>query len=193
MSENDTARAIQHAARHLLDEGGAEAVSMRKVAQRVGVTAMAIYRHFPDHAALMNAVAEQGFAELAARMRKLELGPGGVEGLTRAGDAFVDYALEQPRLFELMFLTKRRGARRFPRDFEAGLSPTANLFAAAFGQGVRSGEFADADPWEVTFEIGALIQGLAMLHLGGRFEGGPEEFRLFCRRAVWRYIHGIRA
>ena len=193
MSESDTARSILLSARRLLDDGGADAVSMRKVAQQVGVTAMAIYRHFPDHTALMNAVAEQGFAELAGIMRDLELDRGGTEGLVQVADAFLDYALASPRLFELMFFTKRPGARRFPRDFKAGLSPTANLFAAAIEEGVRSGEFIDADPWEVTFETGALLQGLIMLYLGDRFEGGPEEFRLFCQRSLRRYIHGIHA
>lgn len=193
MSQNDTARQIIEAARTLLDEGGVSAVSMRKVAEKVGVTAMAIYRHFPDHKALLNALADQGFAELAAVMLTLELSGGGMERLTMTADAFIDHALANPRLFELMFLTPREGARQYPRDFKAGLSPTANLFAQAVEQGIRAGQFRDADPWEITFETGALLQGLIMLYLGGRFEAGPDDFRLFCRRALRRYIDGIHA
>ena len=164
---------------------------MRKVAAKVGITAMAIYRHYPDHAALLNAVANQGFIELAAEMQALELSGGGLDRLVTVTDAFVGYALNNPRLFDLMFLARRAGARQYPRDFRAGLSPTANLFAQAVEQGIRVGEFREVDPWEITFETGALLQGLIMLYLGGRFEAGPDDFRLFCRRALRRYIDGI--
>ena len=41
---------------------------MRRVAKAVGITPMAIYRHYPDRAALLNALADEGFEELAARL-----------------------------------------------------------------------------------------------------------------------------
>jgi len=186
MSVNDTARSILLAARALLDEGGAPAVSMRKVAEKVGVTAMAIYRHFPDHAALLNALSDQGFVEMAATLRQTPLAGDISDRMVAACEAYLDYALVSPHLFELMFLARRPGARQFPRDFKAGGSPTANLFVAVVEQGMRAG-----DPWEITFEMGALLQGLIMLYLGGRFEGEPEDFRLFFRRSLRRYIHGI--
>jgi len=191
MSQNDTARSILIAARALLDEGGVQAVSMRKVAEQVGITAMAIYRHFPDQAALMNAVSDQGFTDLVAALQAIELSGDTEERMLALCEAYLDQALVTPRLFELMFLTRRQGARQFPRDFKAGLSPTANLFARLVEEGIRTGELRDEDPWEITFEMGALFQGLIMLYLGGRFEGGPEAFRQFYRRSLRRYIHGI--
>ena len=192
MSPNDTARQIIEAARRLLDEGGAREVSMRKVAEQVGVTAMAIYRHFPDHKALLNALADQGFAELSHRL--LTDVPQGLalDRLARVTEIYLDFALSHPRLFELMFLASRPGARQFPQDFEAGLSPTANLFADMVRQGVAEGVFrANEDIWEITFEMGALLQGLVMLYLGGRIGLDAERFRALFRRSVRRYIHGI--
>jgi AcrR family transcriptional regulator len=191
MSARDTPRSILLAARRLLDEGGASAVSMRKVAEQVGITAMAIYRHYPDHAALLSALSDQGFAEMAAVLREAPLAGEFSDRMVAACEAYLDYALVNPRLFELMFLSRRPGARQFPRDFKAGLSPTANLFAALVEKGMRDGDLRDDDIWEITFEMGALLQGLIILYLGGRFEGGPEDFRLFFRRALRRYIHGI--
>jgi hypothetical protein len=107
-------------------------------------------------------------------------------------DAFLDFALEKPRLFELMFLRTREGARRFPEDFRAGKSPTANFAKAGFEAGMRDGTFRDDDAWEMTFETGALIQGLVMLYVGGRVGLSEEEFRALCHRAFRRYFHGIR-
>ena len=64
-----TADKIRAAARRLLEKQGLEAVSMRRVGEAVGITAMAIYRHYPDRAALLNAVADEGFQELGSALR----------------------------------------------------------------------------------------------------------------------------
>jgi hypothetical protein len=41
--------------------------------------------------------------------------------------------------------------------------------------------------------MGALLQGLIMLYLGGRMAMSSARFRTFCRRSFWRYFHGIRS
>jgi AcrR family transcriptional regulator len=58
---------IANAARRLLAKEGAEAVTMRRVAVTVGITPMAIFRHYANRAALLNALADEGFEELARR------------------------------------------------------------------------------------------------------------------------------
>jgi AcrR family transcriptional regulator len=190
-----TADRIVVAAHRLLERHGAEAVTMRRVADAVGITAMAIYRHYPDRAALLNAIADRGFAQLAAQLGALKP-PGSKAGIeavmNRMTDVYLDHALAHPRLFELMFLAPRKGARRYPRDFKAGKSPTANAFVAAIEHGMARGELRRDDPWEVTFEIGALVDGLILLYLGGRFDGGPARFRALVKRSLRRYVHGIR-
>jgi AcrR family transcriptional regulator len=187
-----TSKKIHTAARRLLDKEGADAVTMRRVAAVVGITAMAVYRHYPDRAGLLNSLADAGFEELAARQAATRLTGDLEQRLTKTLEVFLDYAFENPRLFELMFLKPRQGARRFPHDFKAGQSPTANLTAKLIREGMDSGLFRDDDAWEITFEMGALMQGLIMLYLGGRMAMSPTRFRSFCRRSFRRYIHGIR-
>jgi AcrR family transcriptional regulator len=184
---------IAVAARLLLDKEGAEAVTMRRVAEVVGITAMAIYRHFPDRGALLNALADTGFQELAASLKGRRYS-GGVESrLMKMSNIYLDHALENPRLFELMFLKPRKGARRYPRDFKAGHSPTASLMAETVAQGMRSGELREDDLWEIVFEMGAMSHGLIMLYLGGRIDATPARFRALYRRSFRRYIYGIRS
>lgn len=192
MNVRPTVEKILAAARELLDKEGAEAVTMRRVAGAVGITAMAIYRHFPDRAALLNAVADQGFEELAAQLAgKRYTGTTG-QRLARMGEIYLDHALENPRLFELMFLMPREGARRYPRDFKAGLSPTANYMVEVLKEGMASGYFRKLDPWEICFEMGALSHGIILLYLGGRMNVDPTAFRALYRRSLRRYIDGIR-
>jgi len=193
MSARPTIEKILAAARRLLDKEGAEAVTMRRVANAAGITAMAIYRHFPDHEGLLNAIADQGFEELAANLARKRF-PGSIEQrLTRMGEIYLDHALKNPRLFELMFLKPRQGARLYPRDFKAGLSPTANLMVEAVKEGMKSGYFRKDDAWQIVFEMGALSHGLIMLYLGGRMDVTQAGFRALYRRAFRRYIGGIRS
>ena len=165
---------------------------MRRVAESVGITPMAIYRHYPDRQALLNALADEGFRELAAELAALRLKGGIEDRLYEMGDAYLDHALRNPRLFELMFLKPREGARQYPRDFKAGKSPTGNLMHEAVTAGIESGYLKDDDAWEITFEMGALSHGLIMLYLGGRLEATPARFRALYRRSFRRYLHGIR-
>lgn len=192
MAGKSTAQKIMAAARKLLDREGADAVSMRRVARAVGITPMAVYRHFADRDGLLNALADAGFEELAARAAKTPV-PDDVERqLKKLLDVFLDFGLEEPRLFELMFLKRREGARQFPGDFRAGRSPTAKFAAAAFEAGMKQGTFRGDDVWEITFATGALLQGLVMLYVGGRVGMPEKEFRAMCHRAFGRYLHGIR-
>src|SRR5215471_16901465 len=105
-----TSERIANAARRLLEREGADAVTMRRVAEAVGITAMAVYRHYPNRAGLLNALADEGFAELAVRLARLKATGDIKKRLERVMDVFLDHALERPRLFELMFLKLREGA-----------------------------------------------------------------------------------
>lgn len=165
---------------------------MRRVANDVGITAMAVYRHYPDRAGLLNTLANTGFDELTARLGATRFSGDIEQRLTRVLDAFLDHALENPRLFELMFLQPREGARRFPQDFKARRSPTGNLTADLIQEGMNTGHFRKDDVWEIVFEMGALMQGLIMLYLGGRVDMPPVRFRKYCHRSFRRYMHGIR-
>ena len=187
-----TTQKIADAARRLLDKDGADGVTMRRVATAVGITPMALYRHYPNRDGLLNALADAGFVELARKLDRLRLVGELDRQLTKILDVFLDYAFANPRLFELMFLAKREGARQYPEDFRDRRSPTANLFADVLAQGMETGYFNKDDVWEIVFETGALLQGLVMLYLGGRMTMSPAQFRAFCHRSFGRYMNGIR-
>jgi AcrR family transcriptional regulator len=192
VSVRPTIQRIATAARRLLDKEGAEAVTMRRVAHAVGITPMAIYRHYRNRASLMNALADEGFEELAIRLTGKRFSGGIEERLEEMAEIYLDHALQNPRLFELMFLKPRQGARRYPRDFKSGRSPTANAMADVVKEGIACGYFRDEDAWEIVFEMSALSHGLIMLYLGERMEASPAQFRAIYRRSFRRYVRGVR-
>jgi AcrR family transcriptional regulator len=107
----DLRNALVSSAVRLLESGGTSAFSLREAAREVGVSANAAYRHFDDKSALMAAVAADGFARLAARMQRAmkraaaERGvePTAIARLKAAGRAYVEFALDQPAIFRVMF------------------------------------------------------------------------------------------
>jgi AcrR family transcriptional regulator len=183
---------ITVAAGRLLDRGGSEAVTMRRVASAIGVTPMALYRHVANRDDLLNALADAGFEDVTARIANVSLPANPERQLMKILDIFLDFAFEKPRMFELMFLERRKGARQFPQDFRAGKSATAEFSAAALEAGMKQGIFRKDDVWEIVLEAGAMLQGLVMLYVGGRVELPQQEFRALCHRAFRRHLHGIR-
>ena len=176
---------IFKAARKLFDEKGLEGVSLRNVAKKIGITPMAIYRHFADKEALIDALVLDGLAEWSARVEALPP----CEGFARIeqiGDAYLDFALKEPRRYEAAFLLHSSKARRYPDDFIAGHSPAGNAQLKAFGEAVAQGLIPKDAPVEILITNAALSQGLITLYRAGRIVGGEEEFRTLYRRAMRR-------
>ncbi len=105
----DLAAALLAQAYHQVQTLGAEAVSLRAVAQAVGVSPSAAYHHFPDKTALLNAVGEQANAEFDRRCLAAVRGVPGVDPqsavarLWSMGEAYIDFAQAEPHLFRHIF------------------------------------------------------------------------------------------
>ena len=85
---------------------GSDDLSLRELARAVGVSATAVYRHFPHKKALMAALAEVGLERLAESQRRASVAAGGGEaGFKATGAAYVRFALANPGLFRLIFAT----------------------------------------------------------------------------------------
>jgi AcrR family transcriptional regulator len=79
-------------------------VGVRELARILGVSPNSVYRHFPDKAALLKALADRGLAQLGATHRAaLQKAGGGEAGFIATGRAYVRFAQEKPGLFRLMF------------------------------------------------------------------------------------------
>lgn len=136
-------------------------ISLRQIARDVGVSATAVYRHFPDKRALLVALAGAGIEKLGEAQRAAAESAGGGPGAFGAtGRAYVRFALAHPALFRLIFTHLPP-----PGDTVFGESLAARLLqdkaAAATG----------GDPAEtrrLMVQAWAVVHGLAMLMLDGQ-------------------------
>ena len=186
----ETKDQILAAARAAFDQGGMEAVSLRDIARAVGITPMAIYRHYENKQALIDALVLDALEEWSARAQAVPRGDPRVwfEGM---GDAFVDFALERPRRFEAAFLIHTNVARRYPDDFLAGRSPAGVLYLQFFERAKAQGLIGGVAPIEIMITIAGLSQGLITLYRAGRVAGGEAEFRALFKRAMARTIESF--
>lgn len=119
----------------LLAARDVEDLSLREVARGVGVSATAVYRHFPDKAALMAALAAEGLVMLSqVQHAAYDAAGGGVAGFSATGAAYVRFALLHTALFRLIFANPPTGkiveladspdnAMRFLMENAARLAP----------------------------------------------------------------------
>ena len=193
MADENTADRIARVALSILEEEGPDAVTMRRVAQAVGITPMAIYHHFPNREALLNSITDREFTKLLNYIQAHSLRGNAEARLIAVMDGYVDYALAQPRVFDYVFSRVRQGARQFPEDFRARRSPTLNPVADALAKEMEKGTLKKDDVWEVAFGLWAHVHGYVVLYRGGRIGLSEKEFRELLHRSVRRFVDGLNA
>ena len=164
----DLRQALVNAALEVLETKDAKSISLREVARQAGVSHTAPYRHFEDKAALLAAVAEEGFIEfgtyLQAAVDQAQAAP--IESLQATGEAYVRYALDHPTHFRVMF-------GRFPADEPADstLSQVSNgtfqILVEVITAGQAAGLLKAGDPNLLALGRWSMVHGLAMLLLDG--------------------------
>ena len=157
--------ALIDAALELLAAGGIEELSLRAVARRAGVSAMAPYRHYPDKESLLAAVAQRGFQGLRTVLLAADQGAAPGMALQEQSVAYVRYALDNPALFRLMF-----GSAKFGKhpDLAASGGSAYAVLAQRIAAETPDPEQRDAR----ALGCWSLVHGLSVLLLDGRL-GAP--------------------
>lgn len=163
----DLRAACLRAARELLEEDGSAALSLRAVARRAGVSPTAPYRHYADREALVSAVAAQGYRELTRYLTAAHPSPTAPQDLIAVAIAYVQFALEHPALFRVMFAEPCD-----PGDAER-VAAAAEI-DGYLGDLVQRA-FPGAEPIALATAVWALVHGLAFLHLDGRLDASTPE------------------
>ncbi|GAB3360243.1 TetR/AcrR family transcriptional regulator [Lysobacter tyrosinilyticus] len=187
-----TSERILRAARSLFEHGGAEAVSMRRVADAVGLTPMAIYRHFPNREAMLKRISDDSFDEIARHWIARNRGGDVLSRVIALQRIYLDYALTHPHLFDHAFSARRADARKYPEDFRAGRSPTLTVAAEAVAEAMQSGLLREDDAWDVAMTLWAHTHGLVALYRAGRFSFDEAQFRRFYDASLQRLLDGLK-
>lgn len=160
---------ILHAARQIIAEEGAGALSIRGIARRIGYSAPALYEYFAGKEAIAQALFVAGFRQLAAMMTEVRE-PDPFPRLRALGIAYRRFAMAHPQEYSLMF------SRPIPeyRPSRDDLDVAATAFAPlqhTYAAGVAAGVFRPMDARAGATAAWAFMHGLVSLELAGM--GGP--------------------
>jgi AcrR family transcriptional regulator len=136
---------------------------MRRVAERIEYTTAVIYTHFRDKGTLLRALCDADFRAFHESLRRIATGPDPLERLRRMGLAYVDFALEHPNHYRLMFMSKPL-------------------------PGGRDAEPERGDPRRDAYEF--LRESVAAAWAAGRFRESYTDPELLAL-VIWSGVHGV--
>jgi AcrR family transcriptional regulator len=183
---SDTRSRIVEAATRLYLSGGVDSLSMRAVAGEIGLSPMALYRHFPDKEALVAQLSAAALTRIEQRLTGLKA-RAPLAWLRACGEQLLDLSLQAPREFELAFLIAGQVAD------EAPASPLLSLVGERVQACIEQGQLRKAAPAEVALAFWAQCQGLLSLRRAGQVAGDEQAYRRTFRRSLDLLLAGLGA
>jgi AcrR family transcriptional regulator len=164
----DLRNSLIAAAELLLAEKGLTALSLREVAKAAGVSNAAPYRHFQDKAALIEALAIEGFKSLQngceSAQRKFADEP--ARQLVEAGMAYLFFSLKKPSIVHLMFggvISLNTCGHELKQAADEAFASLLNIVV----DGQRSNIYRNSDPVELTLAAWSAVYGLSLMVASG--------------------------
>jgi AcrR family transcriptional regulator len=194
MSLSTRERILDHA-RDLFLAGGMSGFSMRKLADRVGVTATALYRHYEGKEALLVAVIDAGYARFASYLMRGLDGATAADRLDRSGEGYARFAVEHPAYYRMMFMSSRDdfGYDAIPRQNADKQQRSFRMLIDRVRECQDEQVLRAQDPAELALLIWSFSHGLASLYVSGhlRMLGDAEAFVRYFRQARHQLIDGL--
>ncbi|MGW0004790.1 TetR/AcrR family transcriptional regulator [Nocardia grenadensis] len=165
-------RLIIDTARELAETEGWDAVTVRKLADRIEYSQPVLYSHFAGKRAIVTAVAEDGITELAAALHRARAtAESESDALAALARAYIEFAIEHPAVYDAMFAMST--------DLRFGPEAT-QVLRDAFAELVAAlAPFAGDHDVETFTETGwSALHGLATLERGQRLRPGLRENRV---------------
>lgn len=187
----DLRRALLEEALRTIQTHGVEALTLRAVGERLGVSRTALYRHFTDKPALLAAVGREGFRLLRLTLTNAwEQNGRGREGFEAMGFAYVTFAVNHAAHYRVMFGGFIEACRKDATFVEEAKSAFEVLVDSLVEQ-QRAGLVRADDPQVQARMIWALVHGIAMLVIDGQLRGSDERADVLSRYAIDRIRDAI--
>lgn len=161
----DVRRRLIELAADVLGEEGPAALSARRLARDAGTSTMALYTHFGGMPGLVQAVVEEGFRRLHARVAEIELTDDPIADLTAAASAYRANALANPHVYSVMFGSASLGQYRLhDEELEVGLAAFEQLIGLV-ERAMDAGAMRRADPVPVAAQFWTALHGYVVLEI----------------------------
>ena len=160
-----TRDAILDAAMQIVKHHGLEALSIREIASRIDYSPSGLYEYFASKEEIIEALVNEGFVYLTTRMKQGIHGATARLRLQEAGKVYMQFALQEPQLYVMMFNHKLHTSFSLT---EVEQNTAYSQLVQILQDGLQSGEFRSASgagSRELAYTSWSLMHGLSMLRL----------------------------
>ncbi|HMH27327.1 MAG TPA: TetR/AcrR family transcriptional regulator [Steroidobacteraceae bacterium] len=166
---------------------GPDGVTMREMADAVGVSSMTPYRYFKDKDAILAAVRTRAFNQFAlamesARMESARMESARQTSKARSGNAYIEFALAHPAAYRLMFDVSQPTFADYP-DLVAAMGRARLTMGGGLRELAAAGRFK-GDVELTAYVFWSTMHGAVMLELAGLLEGSKLDARQIAKPAV---------
>ncbi|MCS6906075.1 MAG: TetR/AcrR family transcriptional regulator [Bacteroidia bacterium] len=174
--------AILDAALRLYQEGGYENVTIRKIASEIEYSPATLYLYYTDKEAIFNALREKGFSLLLEVQSRAYQNPNPLERLEQAGKSYLDFAIQYPTYYEIMFILKRKNTFPTSATCETSSFSSPTSYSQLAFEFLKNTVIAcmeeklipTANPEAVSLLYWACVHGLASLYIQGQLGMFPS-------------------
>lgn len=157
----------------MVEDSGITALAVREVAARAGTSTTAVYSLFGSKVGLQRAVILRGCGDFADVQAAAEVTDDPARDIAELGLVYVQWALDHPRLYEVIFGQAVVGLEPTP-EIEAAAARAMAPLADAVGRAIGAGQFRTAPVEVVAASLWAQVHGIASLLLAGRLDPGLD-------------------
>ncbi len=167
-------RIIKTALKLFMKEG-LDNVSMRGIADKIEYSPGAIYSYFKDKAEIIHAIHDEGFEKLYALQKTLNPIKDPFERLGKMGRLYMQFALENPDYYDLMFIAKGVAIKITEKqEWNIG-QRSYDYLRDTVKECIEEGYMIESDVDSATFAVWGFVHGMASLIIRGRCAMIPEE------------------
>lgn len=182
---------ILDTSRRLLNEKGVSALSMRKIAGEIGVSATSIYLHFENKDHLMHTLIEEAVEELS---HELEVNVKTVEGTLERFEkiirCYVDFGLKNPEKYQVIYNVRSNAMARYPKEKFRKARRGYYLLVETIKKGVEENLMEVADPLIAAYSIWAQLHGVVSVVLNRRLDRQIDREK-FIKESLEHIVQGF--
>jgi AcrR family transcriptional regulator len=172
----ETADRILLAAEALIAEGGPDALSIREVSRRVGITPMAVYRHFEGLDALRGVLRDRGWAGLMGELVQALAAPDARARFEAAALGYARWAMANPAMFRMLFTGGPTPEVAAQLDHVRRDATAFRFLVDRVREAMDEGVMAPEAPEPRAIDLWALVHGLVVLQQEGKLRIDPAAF-----------------
>lgn len=177
--------------RHLLFTKGANALSMRKIANKVGVSATSIYLHFENKNELIHTLIDESINELGASIEQaVKKGVNSIDKLNNAIYGYINFALNNPEKYDIIYAVQPSLMGGYPKDKFRKTRHLYHLLIEIIEEGKTKGLMYLDDPVLASYTLWAQLHGVVSVVLSKRLDNRIDR-DIFIEKSVKTILRGF--